>query len=120
MAASNKREAKEQAEKAVDSWAKGFAAVAWIPGSSYVMGAGDLTMIIQLGSIYNVDLDKTGAAAVFGTVAAPLIGSKIANSVLDFVPVVGWLAKSGVAYGVTKGVGKALISYFSDCSSLID
>jgi uncharacterized protein (DUF697 family) len=51
-------------------------------------------------------------AAIFTTIAAPLIGSKIAHSVLDFVPVLGWAAKSVVAATVTKGVGKALIVTF--------
>ncbi|TAD97795.1 MAG: hypothetical protein EAZ96_24810 [Oscillatoriales cyanobacterium] len=81
MAASNKRQAREQARSAINKWALGFASVAWIPG-------------------------------------APLIGSKVAHSVLDFVPVFGWAAKSVVAAGVTKAVGEALISYFNDCSNL--
>ncbi|TAH22388.1 MAG: hypothetical protein EAZ09_10570 [Oscillatoriales cyanobacterium] len=75
MAASNKRQAREQARSAINKWALGFA-------------------------------------------SAPLIGSKIAHSVLDFVPVFGWAAKSVVAAGVTKAVGEALISYFNDCSNL--
>ncbi len=118
MAAKNKREAKEQARSAINKWAAGFAAVAWIPGSHYAMTGGDVTMVIQVGSIYNVDLTKTQAASVFTTIAAPLIGSKIAHSVLDFIPVFGWAAKSAVAAGVTKVVGEALITYFHDCSAL--
>jgi uncharacterized protein (DUF697 family) len=118
MAASNKREAKEKAKGVINAWSVGFASVAWIPGSHYVMGAGDLAMVVQVGSIYGVDLDRTAAGALFTTVAAPLIGSKIAHSILDFIPVIGWGAKSAVAFTVTKGVGAALIAYFSDCSTL--
>ena len=118
MAASNKRQAKEKARSAINRWAFGFASVAWIPGSHYVMTGGDVTMVIQVGSIYGVDLDKTQAASIFTTIAAPLIGSKLAHSLLDFIPVLGWTAKSAVAAGVTKGVGEALITYFHDCSNL--
>jgi uncharacterized protein (DUF697 family) len=118
MPALNKREAETKARSAINKWAIGFASVAWIPGSHYVMTAGDLTMIIQIGSIYDVDLDKTSAAAVFATVAAPLIGSKIAHSILDFIPIIGWGIKSVIAGAVTKGVGEALIKYFHDCSPL--
>jgi uncharacterized protein (DUF697 family) len=118
MAAYNKQQAKQEARLAINKWALGFAAVAWIPGSHYVMTGGDVTMVIQVGSIYGVDLDRTSAAAVFATIAAPLIGSKVAHSVLDFVPVVGWGIKSAVAAGVTKLVGEALITYFHDCSTL--
>jgi uncharacterized protein (DUF697 family) len=120
MAASNKRQAKEQARSATTKWALGFASVAWIPGSHYAMTGGDLAMVVQVGSIYDVHLDKAQAAAIFTTIAAPLIGSKIAHSVLDFVPVIGWAAKSAVAAAVTKGVGEALIVYFHDCSNLPD
>ncbi|MEG3834732.1 hypothetical protein QUA46_04235 [Microcoleus sp. MON2_D6] len=118
MAASNKRQAREQARSAINKWALGFASVAWIPGSHYLMTGGDVTMVIQVGSIFDVDMDKTQAGAVFATIAAPLIGSKLAHSVLDFVPVFGWAAKSVVAGGVTKAVGEALIAYFNDCSNL--
>lgn len=118
MAASTKSQAREQARSAVNKWSLGFAAVAWIPGSHYVMTGGDVTMVLQVGAIFDVDLDRTQAGAVFATIAAPVIGSKIAHSVLDFVPVFGWAAKSVVAAGVTKGVGEALISYFNDCSNL--
>ncbi|WP_017719902.1 hypothetical protein [Kamptonema formosum] len=118
MAATNKRKAREQARSAINVWALSFASVAWIPGSHYVMTTGDLAMVVQIGSIFAVDLDKSQAGAVFATVAAPLIGSKIAHSVLDFVPVLGWAAKSAVAAGVTKTVGEALIHYFNGCSDL--
>lgn len=118
MAASNKRQARDQARSAINKWALGFASVAWIPGSHYVMTGGDVAMVIQVASIFDVDMDKTEAGAVFTTVAAPLIGSKIAHSVLDFVPVFGWTVKSVVAAGVTKAVGETLIAYFNDCSNL--
>ena len=118
MAAQNKSEARIQARSVINNWAMGFAAVAWIPGSHYVMTAGDLTMVIQVGSIFGVDLTRTAAANIFTTVAAPLIGSKLAHSILDFVPGIGWAAKSAVAVVVTRGVGEALIGYFNDCSKL--
>lgn len=82
------------------------------------MSAGDLAMVVQVGAVFSVDLDRTNAAAVFATLAAPLIGSKIAHSILDFIPIVGWAAKSAIAVGVTKVVGEALIKYFNDCSPL--
>jgi uncharacterized protein (DUF697 family) len=117
MTAINRREAREQARKAVNKWAMGLAATAWVPGSHYVMAAGDITFVIQIGSIYKVDLDRTSAGALFTTVAAPLIGSKVAHTVLDFVPL-GSVIKSVVAGVVTKSVGEAMIQYFEDCSPL--
>ena len=115
MAASNKNEARAQARSAVNKWAIGFASFAWIPGIHYAMTAADLAMVVQVGSIYSVDLDRTAAGSIFATVAAPFIGSKIAHGILDFIPWL-WPAKSAVAYGVTKMVGESLIHYFHDCS----
>ena len=120
MKAANKREAREQTRTAINRWAAGFASVAWIPFSHYVMTAGDVTMVVQIGSIYAVDIDRSGAATVFAIVAALLIGSKVAHSILDFIPVLGWMAKSAVAAAVTKAVGESLIHYFHDCSQLPD
>jgi uncharacterized protein (DUF697 family) len=118
MAAPNKQQAKQNAKKIINRWSIGFASVAWIPGSHYVMAAGDLALVMQVGSVYGVELDRTAAATVFTSVAAPLIGSFVANSILDFIPILGWAAKSGVSYGVTRAVGEALIGYFNDCSPL--
>lgn len=118
MAANNKRQAQELASSAISEWAIGFASVAWIPGSHYLMGAGDLAMVTQVGWIYQVDLNTNKAGKIFTSVAAPLIGSKVAPSVLDFIPVFGWAAKSAVALGVTIAVSQTLIHYFRDCSPL--
>ena len=93
MVAHSKSEARRQASSAINKWALGFAAIAWVPGSHYAMGAGDIAMIRQVGAIFDVSTSKTAAAEIFTIVAAPLIGSKVAHSVLDFIPVVGWGAK---------------------------
>lgn len=86
------------------------------------LGIGFVAVLVTGGVVYsnlnNQLLSSTGA--VFTTIAAPLIGSKLAHSVLDFVPVFGWAAKSAIAAGVTKAVGEALITYFDDCSDLPD
>jgi uncharacterized protein (DUF697 family) len=118
MAAENRRQAEQIARAAINKWAIGCASVAWIPGSHWVMTAGDVTMVVQVGSIYAVPMDKTQAGALFATVAAPLVGSKVAHTILDFIPIIGWAAKSAVAAVVTKVVGEALIKYFHDCSPL--
>lgn len=88
MAALNKRAATIQARSAINKWALGFASVAWVPGSHYVMAAGDLATVQQVRSIFGVTLDDTAAASVFTLVAVPLIGSKIAHTVFDFIPVI--------------------------------
>ncbi len=118
MAARNKYEAKEKARSAVNSWSVGLAATAWIPGSGYVMTAGDIAMVIQVGKIYGVDLETSGAATVLTSIAAPLIGRTVAYGILDFIPIFGWGIKSVVSLGVSKTIGETIIAYFEDCSPL--
>ena len=62
MPASNKREARIQATDAINKWALGLASTAWIPGSHYVMMAGDLTFVVQVGTIYGCLLYTSDAA----------------------------------------------------------
>ncbi|MCU0391626.1 MAG: hypothetical protein MUE81_10960 [Thermoflexibacter sp.] len=118
MAAKNKREAKEKANEAVNAWSVGLAATAWIPGSGYVMTAGDIMMVIQVGKIYDVDMDETAAATVLTGIAAPLVGRTVAYGLLDCIPIAGWIVKSAVSVGVSITVGKTVIAYFEDCSPL--
>jgi len=118
MTCSTKREAREKAKKIVNGWALGLAATAWIPGSHYVMAAGDYALVEQLGSVFDVSVNKTEAAQIFTLIAVPLVGSKVAHSILDFIPVLGWGVKSVVAAGATKAAGEALIKYFYNCSKL--
>jgi uncharacterized protein (DUF697 family) len=117
MAAQNKNEAGVQARAAINKWAMGFTAVAWIPCIHYVLTAADVVMVVQVGTIYGVDLDRASAGVVFSTVAGPFLGRTVAHGILDFIPWL-WPIKSAVAYGVTKAIGEALIGYFHDCSPL--
>jgi uncharacterized protein (DUF697 family) len=72
MAAANKRDAEVKARSVIHSWAIGFASVAWIPFSHYAMAAGDVALVMQVGSIYNVDVDRSAAGVIFTTVSAYL------------------------------------------------
>ena len=118
MAADSKSEARREARSVVNQWAVKFAAIAWIPGSHYAMSGADTIMVTELALLFDVDMDKATLAGVFTSVAAPLIGSKLAHTALDLVPGVGWVAKSAVAAGVTKKIGDGLIDYFDDHSPL--
>lgn len=118
MAASNKSEAREMARDIINAWSIGSFSVAWIPGSNYAIGSGDLSMTIKVGSLFGIELDRAQAAQVFTSVAAPLINSNTAHSILDFIPILGWAVKPVVAFGATERVGIALINYFNNRSNL--
>ena len=49
----------------------------------------NLAMATQVGNPYQVDVDASRAGRVFTAIAAPLIGSKIAHSVMDFPTGIG-------------------------------
>jgi uncharacterized protein (DUF697 family) len=112
--------ARHEAQHLVEKWAVAFARVALIPGSHYVTSAGDAELVTRIGKLYGVELDRVEAAAVFATVAAPLLASNAAHSVLNLMPVIGWLAKPAVALGAAKAVGTQLIQYFESRISAND
>ncbi len=116
--AATKSEAKERATKLVNSWSIGFAVTAWIPGASIAMTPVDISMIIKIGSIFGIKLDGRTASEIFTSVVVPLLTSKATITALDFIPVIGWAAKSAISVSVTQTVGKALIEYFNNRSTL--
>jgi uncharacterized protein (DUF697 family) len=120
MAAKNKREARIAARNAVNAWSIGLSTLAVIPGSGYVMTAGDVAMVVQIAKIYGVDIETAGAATLLTTFAAPLVGRTVAYGILDFIPFAGWIAKGVVSFGVSKVLGETIIAHFEDCSLLPD
>jgi uncharacterized protein (DUF697 family) len=106
-------EATDNARSLVNKWTAGAAAVSWVPGSTLVLGFADYAMIRAVAEAYGVDTyDKE---AVVGVITAASSG-KLAVELLSFIPVFGWIAKAGIAAGITKAVGEAVINYFQERS----
>ena len=103
-------------------WVNGYAIAgtgvviaAVIPGStSAALVAMEGHMCYQIGKIYRDDnysmQEAVAAARVIGlvSVSAPLIAMEAMNA----IPFAGWAVKGGVAGGVIKTLGEAIIAYY--------
>jgi uncharacterized protein (DUF697 family) len=109
---------KSRARKWVNGYAiagTGVVIAAVIPGStSAALVAMESHMCYQIGKIYRGDdytmQEALAAARVIGmvAVAAPLLAMEALNA----IPFAGWAVKGGVAGGVIKTLGEAIITYY--------
>lgn len=103
-------------------WVNGYMAAgsaiviaAVIPGStSAALCTMEAHMCYQIGKIYLGDRysfkEATAAARAVGLAA--ITGKLLAMEALNFAPGLGTLAKAGVAGGVIKALGEAIIKYY--------
>lgn len=115
MEPTTKQEAEAQARKIVNKWAVGAAAVSWVPGSAFALGAADYAMIRSVAQAFQVT--SYSAEAVVGIMAASGTG-KYAAEALSFIPIAGWAVKAAVSGGIMKAMGEAVIKYFHERTPL--
>ena len=111
-----KAEADRDAQKIVNTWTCGAAAVGWIPGSMLVLAGMDAKVVHDVAKAYQVPtycVEDVAAA-----VGASVTGKIIAGELLTLFPGLGWALKSVVAASITKALGTTLIAYFRDRTQL--
>lgn len=114
-----KAEALKEAREAVNSWATGALLTGWIPGSTLLLAGADLLMMRQVARIFEIqEFDENVAiTTISGTIASGVAGSVISEGV-GFIPVVGWIVKSGMMSAKAKILGDAVVGYFHKLSPL--
>jgi hypothetical protein len=116
---SARSEAEIKARSVVNTWVTGTALTGWLPGSSLVLGAGDIVMIRQVADAFGIPvLDEESVRAHFAGVFGSILGSMAAAEVAGLVPVFGWIAKSAMLAGKAKLMGDTVIDYFRERSPL--
>lgn len=118
MAAKNKQEAREQATKIVNQWAIGATAVAWIPGSHLALRAADVGLCMEVATTYGVTLTSAAAKGLMAQFVASAVGSTVAHTLADFIPIAGQIFKMATAGAITKGIGALMIAHFEEVSQL--
>ena len=109
-------DAEKEARKIVNAWAIGATAVGWIPGSMFALMGVDAKLVNDVSKAFGVE--NYSVEEIAAAVGAATTGKIIAGEALSLFPGLGWIAKSGVAGAVTKGVGEAIIKYFKARSPL--
>ena len=119
-AEATKAEAERRARRIVDNWAKAALFTGWIPGSTLVLGGGDILMIRQVGEAFGIPaFDEDALKAHLGGVLGSLAGGAVAEAI-GVVPVIGWAVKSYALKMKADALGKAIIDYFRQRSPLPD
>ena len=71
-----------------------------------------ITMIVSLGKVFDVSLDKTTAASLLTGKVTAKVGRKVAGFFAGLVPGLGSVVNGGTAASITEGVGWAAVAYF--------
>jgi uncharacterized protein (DUF697 family) len=114
--ATNIWQAEQEAKEIVNKYTIAAAAGGWVPHACLVLTPMQIKMCHDVASCFAVK-DYT-AATVIGSVGAALGGHAVVDTVLTYIPILGWAAKTVTAGSVTALLGEALIQHFKECSPL--
>ena len=84
-----------------------------IPGADLpVMTLNQAKMVLQIAAAYDQEMGMERAKEILAVVGGAFACRSIARNLLEFVPVLGFVIRPGVAYGGTAAIGYAIIEYF--------
>jgi len=82
---------------------------AQIPGSDYaIMAPIQITMIISIGGVFGVTIDKSWAKSLLGSYIATITGRALSQALLGWIPAIGNVINSGTAAALTEAIGWAV------------
>lgn len=71
-----------------------------------------ITMIMSLGRVFGVTMDKTTAASLLTAMLAAKVGRKVSGFLAGLVPVLGPIVNGGTAASITEAIGWTTVTYF--------
>lgn len=71
-----------------------------------------IAMLISLGKVFEVSMDKTTAASLLTGMVAAKVGRKVAGFFAGLVPGLGAAVNGGTAASITESIGWAAVAYF--------
>ena len=91
----------------------GIGLVPIIPGADLpIMTLNQAKMVLQIAAAYGQEMNKGRAKELAVVLGGAYICRVIARELAEFVPVLGFIIKPGIAYGGTAAIGYAAIEYF--------
>jgi uncharacterized protein (DUF697 family) len=90
-----------------------LALMIFIPGADMpVLTATQMRLVLRIAACYGQEISQQRAIELLGVLGAGLGFRQLARSMLDFIPVAGWVLQSAIAYAGTRAVGTAAVQYF--------
>lgn len=91
----------------------GVGLVPLIPGADLpIMTLNQAKMVLQIAAAYGHAMDKDRIKELAAVVGSAYLCRTLARELVEFVPVLGFAIRTGIAYGGTAALGYAVIEYF--------
>lgn len=91
----------------------GIGLVPFIPGADLpIMTLNQAKMVLQIAAAYGHEMDKNRAKELVAVVGSAYLCRALVRELAEFVPVLGFAIRTGVAYGATSALGHAVIEYY--------
>jgi uncharacterized protein (DUF697 family) len=84
------------------------------PADTLMITPLQIAMIISLGAVFNIRVTENLAKSIIGGVVLSIVGREVAATLLNFIPVGGWVIKGGTAAALTEGIGWTAVAHFHD------
>lgn len=89
--------------------------LAQIPGSdNAIITPIQITMIISIGKVLNIDLSQSVATSLLGTFTTGFVGRFASQALLGWIPIAGNIINASTAASITEAVGWAAVKYFEN------
>lgn len=72
-----------------------------------------VSMVLSLGSVFNISLSKSAAKSTIATASATLVGRGISQALVGWIPGVGNIINASTAASVTEGIGWIVAQNFA-------
>lgn len=91
----------------------GVGLVPLIPGADLpIMTLNQAKMVLQIAAAYGHEMDKGRMKELAAVVGSAYLCRTLARELVEFVPVLGFAIRTGIAYGGTSALGHAVIEYY--------
>ena len=84
-----------------------------IPGADLpIMTLNQAKMVLQIAAAYGHEMDQSRLVELAAVVGSAFLCRTLARELAEFIPVLGFIIRMGVAYGGTAALGYAVIDYY--------
>ena len=84
------------------------------PADTLMITPAQIAMIISIGRVFGIQVYENIAKSIIAGFALSVTGRMVAATLLNFIPVAGWIIKGGTAAVLTETIGWAAVFHFYD------
>jgi len=85
-----------------------------------VLTLNQIRLVLRIALAHGQEMDSQRSVEIAGVVGTGFGLRALARTLLDVVPIAGWIVKGGVAYTGTRAIGEAAVRYFEERTAARD